>query len=187
MGRKARISKGKRMNPNFFVFCEGETEETYIKFLRSFFRLPIQIIPKKSDSNISAKYIERCKNEYIETLDDKTFLMFDLDVEGMLERLQKIPDTILICSNPCIELWFLLHYDDCRAELTSDDCLKKIMRIEAQYMKGVLTETMKRKLSDDVFIAIERARSLMMYENPSSSVFILLEELYRVACVNHKI
>lgn len=63
MRDKARTSRGKKMVPNFFVFCEGETEETYIKFLRSVYRLPIQIIPKKSDSNISTKYIERCKKE----------------------------------------------------------------------------------------------------------------------------
>lgn len=31
MARKARMSKGKTMKPNFFVFCEGETEVTYIK------------------------------------------------------------------------------------------------------------------------------------------------------------
>ena len=55
MARKARMSKGKTMKPNFFVFCEGETEVTYIKYLRSLYHVPIQIIPKKSDSNISGK------------------------------------------------------------------------------------------------------------------------------------
>ena len=61
MARKARMSKGKTMKPNFFVFCEGETEVTYIKYLRSLYHVPIQIIPKKSDSNISGKYIEIVK------------------------------------------------------------------------------------------------------------------------------
>ena len=100
MGRKARISKGKLMKPNFFVFCEGETEVVYVKFLRSIYRKPIQIIPKKSDSNISDKYIANCKKEYVETKNDKTFLMFDLDVEGMLGRLQRIEDAVLLVSNP---------------------------------------------------------------------------------------
>ena len=44
MGRKVRISKGKQMKPNFFVFCEGETEIAYVKFLRSLYRAPIQVI-----------------------------------------------------------------------------------------------------------------------------------------------
>ena len=43
MGRKVRISKGKQMKPNFFVFCEGETEIAYVKFLRSLYRAPIQV------------------------------------------------------------------------------------------------------------------------------------------------
>ena len=86
MGRKIRISKGKTMKPNFFVFCEGETEVAYVKFLRSIYRIPIQIIPRKSDSNISNKYIENCKKEYITTKNDRTFLMFDLDVDGMYEH-----------------------------------------------------------------------------------------------------
>ena len=90
MGRKSRISKGKTMKPNFFVFCEGETEITYIRFLRSTYRVPLQIIPKKSDSNITMQYIANSKKEYEATDNDKTFLMFDLDVNGMLEKLQRI-------------------------------------------------------------------------------------------------
>ena len=53
MGRQIRKSKGKTMKPNFFVFCEGESEVAYISHLRSQYRAPIQIIPRKSDSNIS--------------------------------------------------------------------------------------------------------------------------------------
>ena len=82
MGRQIRKSKGKTMKPNFFVFCEGESEVAYISHLRSQYRAPIQIIPRKSDSNISVRYIENCKREYVATKNDKTFLMFDLDVDG---------------------------------------------------------------------------------------------------------
>lgn len=110
MGKAARNSKGKTMRPNFFVFCEGKTEITYVKFLRSVFRVPVQVVAKKSDSNISLEFIERSKREYVQTKNDQTFLMFDLDVEGMLEHLQKIPQATMLVSNPCVELWFLLHY-----------------------------------------------------------------------------
>ena len=99
MGRQIRKSKGKTMKPNFFVFCEGESEVAYISHLRSQYRAPIQIIPRKSDSNISVRYIENCKREYVATQNDKTFLMFDLDVNGMLEHLQSIPDVVLLVSN----------------------------------------------------------------------------------------
>ena len=45
MGRQIRKSKGKTMKPNFFVFCEGESEVAYISHLRSQYRAPIH--PKK--------------------------------------------------------------------------------------------------------------------------------------------
>lgn len=87
MGRKVRRSKGKQMKPNFFVFCEGETEIAYVKFLRSLYRAPIQVIPKKGKSNISEDFIVKSKNEYVQTDQDEVFLMYDLDVNGMLEQL----------------------------------------------------------------------------------------------------
>lgn len=46
MGREKRYSKAKKINPHFWVFCEGETEEAYVKHLRSQYRIPIEIVPK---------------------------------------------------------------------------------------------------------------------------------------------
>lgn len=42
------------MTPIFFVFCEGETEVAYIELLRSYYRLPIHIVPIKTLQNITA-------------------------------------------------------------------------------------------------------------------------------------
>lgn len=83
MARKERVSKGKTMRPNYFVFCEGDTEVAYIDMLRSYYRLPIHIIAKKTLLNITSALIERCKSVYIQTKDDRTYLMYDLDVEKM--------------------------------------------------------------------------------------------------------
>lgn len=38
------------MKPNFFVFCESESKIAYIKPLRSQYRAPLLIIPRKSNS-----------------------------------------------------------------------------------------------------------------------------------------
>lgn len=64
--------------------------------------------------------------------------MFDLDVDGMLEHLLSIPDAILMVSNPCIELWYLLHFEKCHAELTQNVCIKKLKRHLEHYTKGTL-------------------------------------------------
>ena len=165
------------MKPNFFVFCEGETEIAYVKFLRSLYRAPIQVIPKKGKSNISEDYIERSKNEYVQTKQDKVFLMYDLDVDGMLEHLQKIPNAELLVSNPCIELWFLLHYQEQKSEITSVKCVQKYQNVSKGYKKGTLSEEEKEVLAKNEDQAQERAKKLVEFQNPSSMVYILLEKL----------
>ena len=177
MGRKVRISKGKQMKPNFFVFCEGETEIAYVKFLRSLYRVPIQVIPKKSKSNISEDYIERSKNEYVRTGQDRVFLMYDLDVDGLLEHLLKIPNAELLVSNPCIELWFLLHYQEQKVEITSEKCIQKLHKVTKGYRKGGLSEEEKKVLAENRELAVDRAKKQAEYHNPSTTVFKLLEKL----------
>jgi hypothetical protein len=34
MARRRKESKGKKINPTLFVFCEGETEEAYTNLLK---------------------------------------------------------------------------------------------------------------------------------------------------------
>ena len=177
MGRQIRKSKGKTMKPNFFVFCEGESEVAYISHLRSQYRVPLQIIPRKSNSNISVRYIENCKREYIVTENDKIFLMYDLDVDGMLVHLQSIPDTVLLVSNPCIELWYLLHFEECHAELTQNACMKKMKRHLEHYTKGMLTLKEKQQLYDKTSEATARAKVLEAYNNPSTTIYKMIELL----------
>ena len=162
------------MKPNFFVFCEGETEIAYVKFLRSLYRAPIQVITKKGKSNISEDFIVKSKNEYVQTEQDKVFLMYDLDVDGMLEQLQKIPNAELLVSNPCVELWFLLHYQEQKTEISSDKCIKKMQKVSKEYKKGMLSEDQKSVLAGNKDLAIKRAKFMAEYQNPSTTVYKLL-------------
>lgn len=60
MSRRSK-SKGKRRNPHFRVFCEGQTEEAYIAYLRSqnflFYDADIPRILEKLKSIKSAKLL----------------------------------------------------------------------------------------------------------------------------------
>ena len=103
--------------------------------------------------------------------------MYDLDVATMLERLQKVTGAVLLCSNPCFELWLLLHYAEQKSELKSDECVGKLIGFEKQYKKGVLTDELKRHLAESKDTAIERAKSLVAYGNPSTTVYKLIEDL----------
>lgn len=179
MARKAKQPRGRKMNPTFFVFCEGKTEAAYVDLLRRSFRVPVEIIVKVSDSNISQPYIDRCKRERFTTAEDKTFLMFDLDVPGMLEHLRKIKDAVLLLSNPCIEYWFVLHYKDTNKELSSAECLALLRSIDKDYVKGAFSTAMKRALIDSVEEAAKRAKSKEAYSNPSSTIHLLTDEIIK--------
>lgn len=175
MARKAKQPKGKRMNPTFFVFCEGKTEAAYVDLLRRNFRVPVEIIARVSDSNISQPYIDRCKRDRFTTPDDKTFLMFDLDVHGMLDRLKKIKDVTLLLSNPCIEYWFLLHYTDMKRELSTSECIAHLRMMDSGYSKGDFTQAMRTTLMEGFETAAARAKSKEVYANPSTTVHLLLD------------
>lgn len=179
MARKAKQPRGRKMNPTFFVFCEGKTEAAYVDLLRRSFRVPVEIIVNVSDSNISQPYIDRCKRERFTTAEDKTFLMFDLDVPGMLEHLRKIKDAVLLLSNPCIEYWFVLHYKDTNKELSSAECLALLRSIDNDYVKGAFSTAMKRALIDSVEEAAKRAKSKESYSNPSSTIHLLTDEIIK--------
>lgn len=180
MARVQRTSKGRAMKPNYFVFCEGDTEVAYVEMLRAHYRLPIHIIPKRTLLNVTPALISRCKANYIETKSDKTFLMYDLDVPSVLDRLRKIPGAILLCSNPCVELWLLLHYTEQHAEISSVDCVGKLTRHIKQYKKGKLSTEDREHLVRNVLIACKRAKQLVTYKNPSTTIFELIEELEKL-------
>lgn len=177
MARVQRLSKGRTMKPNYFVFCEGDTEVVYVEMLRAYYRLPIHIIPKRTLLNITSSLIDRIKSNYIETKSDKIFLMYDLDVTSVLDRLRKIPDATLLCSNPCVELWLLLHYTEQKSEISSVDCVEKLSKYIKNYKKGRLTVAENIFLMDNVNTACKRALSLEPYKNPSTTVFELITEL----------
>jgi len=177
MARKERTSKGRTMIPNYFVFCEGDTEVVYIELLRSHYRLPIHIIPKKTLLNVTPALVERCKAAYIQTKNDQTFLMYDLDVPSMLERLQKVPNVTLLCSNPCFELWLLLHYAEQKAELSSEECVARLSSFVTQYKKGTLLPADKQYLMNNVAVAVGRAKNLHAFNNPSTTIPLLIDSL----------
>lgn len=180
MARKTRQSKGKLMTPDFFVFCEGETEVVYVEMLRAHFRYPIHIIAKKTLLNITPALVERCKEAYLQTKDDRTFLMYDLDVPSVLERLKKIPDATLLCSNPCFELWLLLHATERKSEIKTDDVvkeLKKSLSIWKNYKKSEFTKDQQTFLLSNIVIAINRAKGLKEFQNPSTDIYKLIELL----------
>lgn len=181
MGSKRRASKGKRINPHFWVFCEGETEEAYVCFLRSKYRIPIEIVPKVVGNKITQRFIESYKQGKPTHDKDKDFLMYDADVPKVLEKLKSIKSTVLIVSNPSIELWFLLHYKNHTANITANKCIRELSnRNRNTYKKGIIDQQLEIKLSANYTKASERAKKLTLFNNPSSNINSFIEELENV-------
>ena len=81
------------------------------------------------------------------------------------------------CYSGYAYLWFLLHYQDQKSEISSDKCIKKLLKFSNEYKKGTLSEEEKDVLAKNKEVAVERAKKLMEDQNPSSTVYKLLEKL----------
>ncbi|MDN4167038.1 RloB family protein [Cytophagales bacterium LB-30] len=180
MKRNKRVSKGKEIRPTFFVFCEGETEEQYVCFLRGKYRLPVMVKSKIIGNRITEKYINNYKKDKQTHPKDKNFLLYDLDAPGIFDRLSGISNSILLVSNPCIEFWFLLHVKEQRGEINTVDCLNALKKHQRDYQKSILCADLLEKLTTGQTKATHRAKTLNSPSNPSTTVFRLIEELEAV-------
>jgi len=172
----------RNMKPVFLVFCEGDTEEAYINFLRQKYRLPIKVIPRITGLAISPSIVQRfIQSEKIGPSDMITsFLMYDLDILEIAEKLDKCKNSINIASNPAIELWFLLHNAEQNAAITTDNCIDKLRKTSSDwihYRKGTFSEKQKQILWDNREAATIRSKRLSEGKNPSSMVYRLIEKM----------
>ena len=176
--------KGQTMRPVFLIFCEGITEEIYIHMLQRFYRAQIRVITQVEGQSICQNLIKQRKekirvkpNEVIET-----FLMYDLDVNEVNKKLFEC-DAIPLFSNPCVELWFLLHSKDQKTSISTDEVIRELKKSDAvwrSYEKGDFTITQKQVLWNNRLEAVKRAKLMKSLNNPSSGVYILIEKLEKL-------
>lgn len=180
MSRKRKPSRGKKIKPTFFVFCEGKTEVQYIKFLKSQYRIPLEIDSTIKSISINARYIRSYKKSSPIHKKDQTFLLYDLDVPGVLNKLSIIKGVKLLVSNPCIELWFLLHLKEQNGVINCKKCNSDLDKKSKGYKKGIISILLKEQLKNKQLKAINRAKKLKQFNNPSSSIYLLLDELEKI-------
>ncbi|SDO06645.1 RloB-like protein [Lentzea jiangxiensis] len=78
----------------------------------------------------------------------------------------------LAVSNPCFEVWLILHFADCTAGISSPKAAaEKLRKHMPGYAKGALDFAV---LAERVDQAVERAKALGS-DNPSSDVWRLVE------------
>ncbi|MCR9155570.1 MAG: RloB family protein [Bacteroidetes bacterium] len=175
MGRRNR--QRKEILPTYYVFCEGQSEHEYILMLKRHFRMPSVVVkPSILGNKISAKIIHKAIKGLPRHPKDKVFLLYDLDVEEVAQRLVKIDGVILLTSNPCFEVWMYLHFSNLTNAVESNDILNRLKSLDPfnQYKKGSLKKSEVAALLNNMETATERALNLNHPQNPSSSVHLLV-------------
>ena len=181
MASRREPSPSLRMRKIALVICEGETEARYVNLLRSWFKSPIRIVSNIEGTKVSQSLIERRAKELkISSMDRvHTFLMYDMDVRAINERLLRCKAEMLL-SNPCFELWLLLHAREQRSAIGTDALileLKKSAAVWKNYAKSLFTDTQKAFLRSKIDIAVSRAKGLRSLSNPSTGIYKLVEML----------
>jgi hypothetical protein len=181
MASKREPSPSMRMRKVALVICEGETEVCYINLLKRWYKSPIKIISHIEGTKITPSLVERRTKELKISRWDKvhTFLMYDMDVQAINEKLKKCKVEMLL-SNPCFEIWLLLHAKDQKSPITTDALIKELKKsatVWKNYAKSDFTNTQEAFLKSNTDTATARAKELRELQNPSTGVYKLIELL----------
>ena len=195
--RKERIRKPKR---TVLIVCEGEkTEITYFnKFKIRNSGVHIDAVHGKctDPKNIVDFAEERMNNKWSIDFDegDGVWCVFDVDdntdhvLKNTFEH-AKTKNIQIALSNPCFELWFLLHYKLILSQISRDEALIELKKYIKNYKKNMdVYPILKDKQGD----AIQNAKKLNKKHkdqnidlfnrrsNPATQVFELIEFIQKL-------
>jgi hypothetical protein len=181
MASRREKAPSKQMRKIALVICEGESEVCYINLLKTWYKSPIRIVSHIEGTKITPSLVEKRTKELKISQWDKvhTFLMYDMDVQAINEKLQKCKAEMLL-SNPCFEIWLLLHAKEQKAAINTDALIKELKKsapVWKNYNKSAFTETQQSFLKSNTDIAVERAKGLKEFQNPSTGIYKLIEML----------
>ncbi len=121
------------------IICEGETEENYFQNYnkREYRNITIKT-PNTNDTDPKnlVKYAKSMNKKYNP---DITWCIFDTNscTQKEIDKAYKNAgsNVSIICTNPCFELWFLLHYCAITNPLTKEDTIKFLKKHISDYKK----------------------------------------------------
>lgn len=185
MASKREPSPSLRMRKIALIICEGETEVCYINLLKTWYKSPVRIISHIEGTKITPSLVDKRTRELKISQWDKvhTFLMYDMDVQAINDKLQRCKAEMLL-SNPCFELWLLLHAKDQKTSIDTDVVIKELMKCAPMwknYSKSAFTDTQKSFLNNNTDVAVARAKKLDEFQNPSTGIYKLIEMLKKNA------
>jgi len=193
--RKRNVREPKRI---ILIVCEGETEKKYFNTFRTRYRnnnIKIHTDFILQNDSINLIKFTKTKRSLVKDFDanekDCAWCVFDVDnnTDKVLKKVNdfaKKANIEIALSNPCIELWFLLHYKEVHSQISVQDSLSKLKEFIPNYKKGKIDYTI---LSKNTQKAISNAKKLnktheknqidliTTKSNPSTQVFKLIESI----------
>jgi len=198
---KKRPHRPKEQKQKFLLCCEGEgTEPGYFTSLADFLRNPlielieIEIAEHESTDPkqivVQAKSLRATANREARQMRDdnlrydQVWCVFDRDEHAHFDEAinQALDNKLeLAVSNPCFELWILIHYQEQTAGLTRQDAQKKVRKYIPNYEKNISFA----ELEGRTFKAVRRAGRMeanakergKATDNPSTGVWRLVKML----------
>ncbi len=183
--------------PRVLVVCEGEkTEPTYFDGLAHEEEVRLLQVEIVKSGGVPKTVVERAvamkraaraeaKRQRDANLDyDEVWCVFDVDDHPHLREAldqAKANSIEIALSNPCFELWIVLHFQDQRAHIER----KKLQHLCRGYMPRYIKVAAYADLKHLYETAVARARALAKWQeeqdrvaaNPSTGVYLLTERL----------
>lgn len=189
--------KAPRRTPKFriLVVCEGEvTEREYLQQFQHDVRnnrvhvevpdapgVPVTVVSTATRLRQEADaQAERLHDDNLRF--DSAWAVFDIDEHPNLEEARQLAQAAnieLAISNPCFELWALLHFEDQRSHIDRKAVVSRLREHCPRYEKQLPYDKLRGKYVE----ALERAKSLWdeaehhsrRGRNPTTGIFNLTE------------
>jgi len=175
------------------VVCGAErTEFDYFNVLRkqrgSLTLRVVVVRQSKGKGKDPEKVVRQAVQRNLDAADsyDEVWCVLDVDefvLDGAVDAAGDAGVQLAV-SNPCFELWLLLHHETCGASLTPSEVTRRLRRHVPRYDKRSLVFAHFAAGVDD---AVERGRRLdagtAVGPNPSSGVWLLVDTIMKEVTV----
>lgn len=177
------VCEGAKTEPSYFADLSREEEVRLVVVLEKAAGAPKSVVERavmmKRDADRNAERHNDTLLRY-----DQVWCVFDVDAHPKLQEAQQQArknGIQLAVSNPCFELWFVLHFQEQNAHVHRHD----IQRTCRDHLKGYRKQASYADLREHYDKALERAARLderhardgQPGANPSTSVYRLTELL----------
>lgn len=208
MGKLKRRPDALEQRKRFFIVCEGRvTEPKYLSvILRARETKDGEITIRRPPPNTPKGMVESAldwkkkglggrKKATKLDVKDEAWCVFDVEAKvsqtarpGLAEALKmaKVNKISIALSNPCFELWVLLHYENCNAWTYSDDVQHRCSELRLVDEKHIQNpdELLKkypsaRRRAENLDAQHQRNGTIKEADqNPSSGVYKLIDAIY---------